>query len=85
MNDKKASNEALGALHGALADHLKLQIEAAKKDGSQLPASLVKEIREFLKDNGVEQVPTLTNPVGKLLDGAAALPFPGEAPAGRPN
>jgi hypothetical protein len=74
----KATPEALEALHGLLAGHLADQIAAAKKSGDPLPASLVKEIREFLKDNGVEQNALPTNPIGKLAGDVESLPFPGE-------
>lgn len=74
----KATEELLNQLHGTLAEHLRDQIRLAQAGGEPLPASLVKEIREFLKDNGIESLPSSGNPVGRLLEEAKSLPFPGE-------
>lgn len=81
----KAAEELLNQLHGSLAAHLLDQIKSAQGAGEPLPASLVKEIREFLKDNGVESLPQPGSPVGRLLDEAKSLPFPGEPPSRLPN
>jgi hypothetical protein len=67
---KKASEEALDALHGAIAKALAERI----KDGSATAADLA-VARQFLKDNGIDAVPKQSKP---LKDLAASLPFPGE-------
>ena len=52
--DKRATEALLGQLHGALADaHLEALKRAAEK-GEDVPAAILKEIREFLRDNGIE-------------------------------
>ena len=70
----RASEKALGELHNAVAKAFKLQIEAG-----ECPASLLKEAREFLKDNGISCDPDAGD-VGATLRGADSimddLPFP---------
>lgn len=76
----KASEEALAELHSLLAKALtgiiKDGVTITDKDGNPVkvsaPANYFKEAREFLKDNGVEALPTA--PTVKGL--ADALPFP---------
>lgn len=80
MTNKKAPLDVLEALHGELAESLREAIKKCRKAGEPLPASLVKEIREFLKDNGIEQIPNPANPLGGLSAAAVGLPFPGEVP-----
>ena len=66
-----ASREVLNAVHEALAKEL-----LAKITSGEAPASLLKEAREFLKDNNISAPLTPTNPLGRL---AEAVPFPTEA------
>ena len=76
----KATKEAMDALHGVLAEALtniiKDGVKTTDKDGNvvKAPASAAffKEAREFLKDNGIESLPTAPG-VKSLAD---ALPFP---------
>lgn len=65
----KATHEQLEALHGALAAAMKQTLESG-----DATASAWKEVREFLKDNGVDlsTTPNDANDVGELLDD---LPF----------
>lgn len=63
----KATQEALSALHGALARQL-----AAKIDSGEATAADLAVARQFLKDNGVDAIPTGSNGLGKL---AEQLPF----------
>jgi hypothetical protein len=69
----RATVEALGELHGKLADTLSKQLE--KDDVS---ASLIKEAREFLKDNGIEAVAGKSEKMLKLVQ---HIPFEGDAEA----
>ena len=77
----KASQDALAGLHGLLAKAFSSIIaegvEIIGKDGSAqrvtAPAAYLKEAREFLKDNGVEALPTANKDIQNL---AATLPFP---------
>ena len=62
----KATIDELGDLHGAIAKKLKEQIETG-----EVSASLLKEAREFLKDNNIEA--TADNPEMKQL--GDILPF----------
>jgi hypothetical protein len=67
-NHGKASIDALEALHKALATNL-----AAKIENGEATAADLSVARQFLKDNGIESLPTSGNPIGKLAD---QLPFP---------
>jgi hypothetical protein len=58
-----ASKSALEDLHSALAKKL-LEIV----NSGEMTASLAKEIREFLKDNGIEAVATPGSPTADLAD-----------------
>ena len=69
-NTKKATTEALEALHGAVATALADKI----KEGSATAADLA-VARQFLKDNGIDAVPRKGTPLGTLAD---SLPFPGQ-------
>lgn len=68
MSNKKASQDALEALHGQLATTLKNKIASDDCTAADLAVA-----RQFLKDNGIESLPTSGNPLGKL---AEQLPFP---------
>lgn len=68
MSQSKATTEALDALHGALAENLKIKIA----DGTATAADL-SVARQFLKDNGIDAVPRPGNPISEL---AKSLPFP---------
>ncbi|WP_419810814.1 hypothetical protein [Bacterioplanoides sp.] len=63
----KASVEALEALHGTVARELSSRITSADAK----PADFANAIK-FLKDNGIEQLPTGGNDVSDLLKD---LPF----------
>jgi hypothetical protein len=66
-NHGKATEEALGDLHGALATALADKI----RDGTATAADF-SVARQFLKDNGIDAIPTAGNGIGKL---AEQLPF----------
>lgn len=66
-NTKRASHDALDKLHGALAKALADKIA----DGSATAADL-NVARQFLKDNGIDSIPTKESPLGDLID---KLPF----------
>jgi len=78
--NSKASEKELEGLHGllakALADVIKDGVTVLDKAGNVVrttaPASFFKEAREFLKDNGVEALPTANKDIKNL---AASLPF----------
>jgi hypothetical protein len=65
----KATTDTLGALHSALAEKM-----AAMLRGEDVPASVLKEIREFLKDNGINADGENSVPLQNLTD---TLPFTG--------
>lgn len=69
-----ASKEALEALHAAIADKLTESIDAMQPGDKGL-AALLNVARQFVKDNGVEAIPTPTNPVGKLASKLKEFPF----------
>jgi len=56
MTDAKrsATRSEVSELHEILTKTIKDQIAEYKKNGEPMPASFLKEVREFLKDNGVE-------------------------------
>jgi hypothetical protein len=61
------SNEMLQLLHTAVAEELLERI----KSGDAKPADMANAIK-FLKDNGIDALPTEGSPLGNLLE---ALPF----------
>ena len=63
----KASKKAMEELHGALAKALAERISAGEATAADLAVA-----RQFLKDNGVDAIPTDGNGLGKL---AQELPF----------
>jgi hypothetical protein len=67
---KKASEEALDALHGALAKTLAERIKSGEATAADMAVA-----RQFLKDNGIDAIPKQSKP---LKDLAASLPFPGD-------
>lgn len=76
----KADNNSLGDLHGVLANCLKEAMQpepVMDKDGNEVGkrynAAILNVVRQFLKDNGVEALPSANKPLQEL---AAALPFP---------
>lgn len=62
-----ASKELLEEIHNRLA----LKILATLEDPDSKPADISNAIK-FLKDNGIEQLPTSTNEIGTLLEN---MPF----------
>lgn len=63
----KASEEALGELHGKLAS------EFTKLLTGGATAAELNVIRQFLKDNGINATPVAGSPLDKLKN---SLPFP---------
>lgn len=77
---KRASSEAMGALHELLALTLAEAIKnpGVDESGNKLPppAPILSVARQFLKDNHIEVADPadVTSPIGSL---ASALPFTG--------
>ena len=67
---KSATEEMLELLHAELAQKFRAMLK-----NDEVPASLLKEVREFLKDNKIEAVPRAGTPLGGLCDDLD-LPFP---------
>jgi len=63
----KASFDLLEALHAAVATDLLDKIKSGQATGAEISAAI-----KFLKDNGVESIPTGDNSMGRLFE---ALPF----------
>lgn len=63
----KATASAMEALHGALAQALANKIASGEATAADLAVA-----RQFLKDNGIDGIPTDANPIGQL---AQQLPF----------
>lgn len=57
-----ASQKILAEIHEALAQELLTRIRAG-----DVPAALIKEAREFLKDNGINGLPDKDSPFGALV------------------
>jgi len=74
----QASKEALNELHGLIATALTKAIKAY--DGATDPedlkglAAIANVAKSFLKDNGIEAIPSANKPLQNL---ASVLPFPG--------
>ncbi len=66
-NHKKATQEQLENLHGALAQALAEKVKSDSATAADLAVA-----RQFLKDNGIDAVATTGNGLGKL---AESLPF----------
>ena len=62
----------LSQLHNQLAEQLLSRIEGGEATSADLSVA-----RQFLKDNGVDTVPSAGSPTGKL---AAVLPFDEDDP-----
>lgn len=83
MTKGRATEEAFDALHRQLAENFLEVLEKGVKtvkvdeDGNETTTfekpspSMFNVIRQFLKDNGIDCVPTSTNPLGEL---ARSLP-----------
>lgn len=65
-----ASKELLEQLHEAIGTHLLSRIESGEATASEVAQAV-----KFLKDNGIEAVPTDDNPLGKLTSSVKSLPF----------
>jgi hypothetical protein len=65
---KKASQDALEDLHGAVAKCLADKIRLGEATAADLAVA-----RQFLKDNGIDAIPTGGSPLAGL---AESLPFP---------
>lgn len=68
MTKKTASEEALELLHASLANQLAKKIESGEATAADLSVA-----RQFLKDNGIDAVPTSGSPLDGLRN---TLPFP---------
>ena len=68
----QASKELLDQLHNlvgqSLADEIKRYGEDGDLCGEPLPAALIGQAIKFLKDNGIEALPTQNNGLGNLVD-----------------
>lgn len=64
----KATIDSLDDLHGALARALAEKIKSGEATAADMAVA-----RQFLKDNGIDAIPTTSNGLGEL---AHALPFP---------
>lgn len=76
---KKATEEALEALHKALAETLAVGVKDIKRamadpEAGEIKgaAALLNVARQYLKDNGIESLPTAGSPTKSLLD---EMPF----------
>ena len=65
--EKSMSDSKLKELHGVLAEELLKRVKDPKAKSADLNVA-----RQFLRDNGIDAVPTEDNPLGKLLE---ELPF----------
>lgn len=63
MTKKRASEDALGALHEALAQHM---LNILK--GEEVKAADLNVIRQFLKDNSIEVVPNTGSTLDKIAE-----------------
>jgi len=75
-----SQEQQLEGLHEALAMTLKVSVDSVKQALSrgEVPsgaAALLNVARQFLKDNGIEGIPTEENPLGKLTE---SMPFDAE-------
>lgn len=64
---KPATKEALNGLHAALAQDMIRRLESGEATAADLGV-----IRQFLKDNGIDAVPTGDSPLQRLVH---TLPF----------
>lgn len=74
----QASKDSLNELHGLIAETLTGAIKSfkGKTDPEELKglAALANVAKSFLKDNGIEALPSASKPLQGL---ASVLPFPG--------
>ncbi len=63
----KDLTELLDDLHKGLAEKLRERLNS-----DEITAAELNVVRQFLKDNGIDSVPTDDNPLGRLV---ADLPF----------
>jgi len=63
MTKKRASEDALGALHEALAQHFLDTLKSGDAKAADLNV-----IRQFLKDNGIEVVPNTGGTLDKVAE-----------------
>lgn len=64
-----ASNKKLGDLHDFYADSVRKAMQAHLDAGEPIPPSLLKECREFLKDNDITSTMDPGTPAGDLKAG----------------
>lgn len=57
----KASKDLLEQLHDAVGSHLLARIQTGEATASEVGQAV-----KFLKDNGIEAMPTDSNPLGQL-------------------
>ncbi|GGX91246.1 hypothetical protein GCM10007160_18430 [Litchfieldella qijiaojingensis] len=65
-----ASKELLEKLHNAVGKQLLERIESGEATASEFAQAV-----KFLKDNGIEAVPTDDSPLGQLSSSVSKLPF----------
>lgn len=68
-----ASKKELEGLHALVCKVLTHELTKGRE--GDIPASLIAQAVNFLKNNGVEAVPTPNSPIQNLVD---ALPFTGD-------
>jgi len=64
----KASDQELGALHGALAKHFVKELETG-----ELTPAMLNTIRQFLRDNNINSTKEQSPEMGQIAD--KVLPF----------
>lgn len=79
----RASEDALDALHAALAKTMLAELKAAKASDEPIPAALLSAVAKFLKDNGID-APSRNTALGDLARELGDLDLD-EAALDRPN
>lgn len=67
------TNQVLEDLHSAVARELLQRVKSGDASTADLSAAA-----KFLKDNGIEAIPTPENPLGDLRDALPSFPNPQE-------
>ena len=57
MTKRRATDDSLGGLHEVLADSYAKYLADVKSGAVEPDPRMMKEIREFLKDNSIEAIP----------------------------
>lgn len=61
-----ATEQLLGLIHEATASHFLNRFKEAQEGGEPLTPQELAQVIKFLKDNGIEALPTDNNKLGKL-------------------